>query len=463
MSNISQSSIKPIDLHIDQKLHNRFDVEVINASTGEVKQRAVGYNVILNQFWTRAFNNQTTWSHIQYGTGTGTPASTDTALFSYLGGLAASAAIYDDSHYVEGWNSFTKYITLDEQTAVGATLSEVGLAGAASGSLCTHALLCDMNGNPITITKTNTDIIKIYATVYIHWNISGNNGVKFIPSMQWFGKYQSSGNLVGGKALSNTGYTFVSSSKNPVADVSNKTWTWGPWRINSDSGNIGGISHILLANGAFDVDISGAYQITGESVGTGDGTQTEFSLSFDAPYDITVYVDGVEQTSGVTTNLSLTQVNTFNVYLDCLDMQSTTSVFIPKKFTKGWNLMYFKYYQTHAIESIACYNTSTPYDVPVPIYCSNDLITWEEARPSGGSNIFSVPVEYQHYKFWKVEASNSLNFSMSTSAVPSIVFNTPPAAGAVITADYKTPFLPKDIDHVYDFSVTVSLGEYSEP
>ena len=36
--------------------------------------------------------------------------------------------------------------------------------------LCTHALIKDMNGNPVVITKTDTDIITIYATVYLLLN-----------------------------------------------------------------------------------------------------------------------------------------------------------------------------------------------------------------------------------------------------------------------------------------------------
>ena len=40
--------------------------------------------------------------------------------------------------------------------------------------LCTHALLQDMNGNNISIQKTNTDVINIYATVYLHFNQAGD-------------------------------------------------------------------------------------------------------------------------------------------------------------------------------------------------------------------------------------------------------------------------------------------------
>ena len=465
-----------MNLQLNHKLHNRFDVEVIDAVTGKIKQIAVGYNTILNQFWTRLFKNQAVWSHIQYGTGTGTPSASDTGLFTYLGGATASAATYDDSHYAEGWSSFTKSITLDTQTAVGATLTEVGFAGASSNqALCTHALLEDMNGNPTTITKTDKDIVIIYATVYMHWDTEGNNGIKFIPASHWFGEYKASGSLVLGKAFGSAQYTIASTGTTPVANSSNKTWTWGTMRVTAADGNVGGVSHILLTDaGAFDVDISGVYQITGESVGTGDGTQTEFSLAFDSPYDITVYVDGVEVTSGITTypelshyeiktHFSSTYISYLN-YLDVIDGHSTPTLIIPKQqksTSKGTWYYYNPYYATTGIDSICSY---VGYNGSSDIYASDDMTNWTLISEHKAS--ITVPVAYKKCKFWK-EVYNSaagnyrLFYPIFETQPKAITFSTPPAAGAVITADYKTPFLPKDINHMYDFSLTVTLGEYT--
>ena len=36
-------------------LHNRFDVKVVDAESGKVKQTAVGYNVILNYYFSSIF------------------------------------------------------------------------------------------------------------------------------------------------------------------------------------------------------------------------------------------------------------------------------------------------------------------------------------------------------------------------------------------------------------------------
>ena len=42
-----------------------------------------------------------------------------------------------------------------------------------------------------------------------------------------------------------------------------------------------------------------------------------------------------------------------------------------------------------------------------------------------------------------------------------IHFTTAPASGAVITADYHTPTIAKDTNHVFDLTVTIQLGEYT--
>jgi hypothetical protein len=43
-----------------------------------------------------------------------------------------------------------------------------------------------------------------------------------------------------------------------------------------------------------------------------------------------------------------------------------------------------------------------------------------------------------------------------------IHFSVPPAEGAVITADYFTKTIAKDENHVFDMTVTIQPGEYTE-
>lgn len=168
-----------VNVPVEAKIHNRFDIEVIDSRTGEIRQRAQAENVICNQLWAKLFSgysNSQYFTYIHYGTGTGTPASTDTSLFTYLGNAAAGMEEMetDPANCVY---SCTKKIQLNELTAVGAALTEVGIGhGTDASTLCTHAMLKDMNGNQISIVKTSTDIINIYATIYVHWVTALNNG-----------------------------------------------------------------------------------------------------------------------------------------------------------------------------------------------------------------------------------------------------------------------------------------------
>lgn len=459
----TKQAVEKKNIVLENKLHNRFDIEVRDAITGETKQKAQAFNVILDQFWTRLFANQSVYDYIQYGSGTGTPSASDTALFNWVAGAAASAYVYDDAHYAQGWNSFTRNIVLDEQTAVGVTITEVGLAGAANSGLCTHAMLQDMNGNPIAITKTNTDIITIYATVYIHWNVNGTNGVRYIPSSHWFGTRSTDLGLgFFTKALGQQELTYAN-TLTLTANAQSKSWTASLSRASISQGNMSGVS--ALTGAIFGVEVSGAYQITNEAVGTGDGATVEFHTAFDFPVDAKIYVDGVEQTSGVTVLGKATPSDTWNPndYLVPIDKTSTPQIHVPAKCGRV---------ATTSVDGVYFYNPYYAFEITnVTNYqgfvrCSQDLETWVELQ----QGVSVVPQAYRHYKYWHLLGFHNsplysyVGYLASAEFIGNqIVFDAPPAAGAVITADYKTPFLPKDSNHVYDFSLTIQLGEYNNP
>ena len=63
-------------------LHNRFDIEVLDARTGELKQKAQAFNVICDALWNQIFSSfqgrPATYAYFEYilfGTGSGTPAA----------------------------------------------------------------------------------------------------------------------------------------------------------------------------------------------------------------------------------------------------------------------------------------------------------------------------------------------------------------------------------------------------
>ena len=77
--------VQKINSTLNASIHNRFDIEVIDAATGNVRQRAQAENIICDALWTRLFTPTTYFNYIHYGTGSGTPSATDASLFTFLG------------------------------------------------------------------------------------------------------------------------------------------------------------------------------------------------------------------------------------------------------------------------------------------------------------------------------------------------------------------------------------------
>ena len=108
----------------------------------------------------------------------------------------------------------------------------------------------------------------------------------------------------------------------------------------------------------------------------------------------------------------------------------------------------------------------------VAVYASDDMENWVIVREASTSNAAPATIgeEYRHYKYWRADASVENRFVYSDSyntfdtdfSDTKLHFNTPPASGAVITADYKTDTIAKDANHVFDMSFEIQLGEYVE-
>lgn len=480
------------------EIHNRFDIEVVDAETGAIKREAKAYNVVCNQLWTRLFSKNAYFAYIHYGSGTGTPSVTDTALFKYAGGQQATGG--DTAiDYKNGVFSLRRQIQLLASTAVGVTITEVGIAyGSNSSYLCTHAMLQDMNGNPISIEKTDTDVINIYATVYVHFDPSGYDGGCIRPSS--YTRTQSLFAFLCGyhNVLANRMYVtafdtadlytsmggaYPNDGYNHYVDVStvfnaeNKTITFTPKRVESDKYNVGGFRYLYLAkyvHGSsydtyepyFFVRPGGSWfpysQVTAEAIGTGDGSTSEYSLAFPFVYDLKVYVDGVE-TSDFTYDCAPNNASNFMKYMRTIHSASTADNLIDEAAGEANRILYNPSYEI-GIDSISTY-------LSTEICTSDDLVTWVTLQSVAGGDEssstrtkISVPPEYVHYKYWRQkEVYKGTTYSPPTTFTgKNLHFNTPPAAGSVITVDYKTDTIAKDANHVFDFSLVIQLGEYTE-
>lgn len=512
---------------VGTSIHNRFDIEVVDSTSGKVKRKAFAENVICNQLWTRLFSGYMWNSYIHYGDGSGTPSASDTSLFSHLGWVASTIHNlnydYDNNVFV-----CTKKAVLDETVAVGKTLTEVGIAySGTSTNLVTHAMLKDMNGNPVSLEKSDTDIFNIYATVFVHFTLPSKY-VRILGSHRFNNDWWTGGLLaffsgltsnptfsvplmLGTVPHSGGGYKTVT----PTYDVNNRTITYTASRIGASEFNVGGLRSFMLriydsgggSGGAADVIIDvepddgwfGGTHISGEAIGTGDGTTVDFATRFGYASNAKIYVDGVETNATVDyINHALHQQKTsytglqqplfsyFRIlqspevglaYYSPYSRKASPVVYYQDEYSIGQQFDYptiFEntLYRTHGVSHFASY--------AITIKASNDLITWVTlfdgtTNTSSNYEVFNIPEEYQNYRYWSIQ-HHLRNGIVGSYQKPTMIyanadlatltnnihFSEPPAAGAVITADYDAVCVAKDENHVFDFSVVFSFNEYIE-
>lgn len=475
-------------------IHNRFSIEVTDSSTGKLKQRAKAENVVLSQYYPNLNDNNL---YILIGKGTGVPSESDTDLFSRIDYLHPSAQAVDYSHLNEGYISQTFSAVASETQYVGEIITEIGLSR--SNTAITHAMLEDMNGNPISITKTETDIITFYATIFVRFSteFSENNNVLISKRViHWGIEFPE---LYATRYTSYTMYysansTLYVSNESTVAQVSTYEgsvekkssskgfkYTAKFSRVGASQGNFaGGIfgahfgsSHAVVgySHPLYCVVLpKGLFEVTGEAVGTGDGSTKNFRTTFDFPVEATVYIDGVPQVSGVTV-VPDRRYGLLNYFVSLNPESSKAGVFAygaeannsysgrKDSANDGETLLYLNT-RTEYVQ-ISSFSGTTSAQAKLSV--SNDLEVWHTLG-SFSSGSVAVPEDYSRYKYWKI--TNNGTGSWAASGVNGvnltgyhIRFDEPPKAGSVITIDYKTPMIPKDSNHVLDCFISVVIGE----
>ncbi len=527
---------RAMQLDLRASIHNRFDVEVRDAATGELRQKAVGYNVICNALWDRIFNSasngdwypQDYFSYVLYGSGSGTPDAADTTLFSQLGAISVSnPALTQDRENSIAWTQAVA--VLQAEDAVGSTLTEVGI-GYDQTHCVTHALLEDMNGNPISITKTATDVIKIYATVYIHWpaaawyggsiNVAGvNEGTAY-----YLGQYTLLRKLCGycGSPSYHTflmlwnvlrsAPTFESDSNREFTITLNKAQKkiTASIRIAATEQNIPirffTIGFQLKNNNsvgpnstAFLVNLGSWYTppaISGEAIGTGDGTTKDFITAFPVKSGATVKVNG-SVASGATVRTGAPDGTKLHEWINPVAGFTSANVpFYPNAITRlnmsrsesalkfdinvGDERVLDNPFFSAGIASFSVRDDTgtTQKQRAITLYASDDGSTWAEvgtaswaAGASHSNKTINVSSALQNKRYFKLALSGEATEAYScylAASVPgenpetNVHFDTAPAAGAVITCDYTPDCIAKDANHVFDLTVELTLGEYQE-
>jgi len=154
--------LKPYELSV----RNTFKLDLIDAESMCLKNTVFAYNIVLDSFWNAVY--RASISGISLGTGTGTLSPTRTSLFNQHTTITVSFT-RSNITYLE--NMIKVDLTATVGTLVVATFTEIGIN---MSNLVTHAFLEDAEGNPISIQKTNTEILIVNATFYLSFTPSEN-------------------------------------------------------------------------------------------------------------------------------------------------------------------------------------------------------------------------------------------------------------------------------------------------
>jgi len=390
---------KNIRKKLNLNVHNKFELTLIDKD-GKVKQKAYAYNVVLDKFWYALLyisKGQVQFGYqIGIGTGSGTPAATDTALFTEL--VKASCSVQSSTKEYPT-STFIYQATFPASATYVGTITEVGMYyhlyyhGQISSQheygYWTHALLQDSEGGTITITKTDTDTLIITSTVYVTITssdfvlapASDNNILNMFTGMTqkiWGNKgYNASypglpaivpfnpdaAVKLGTDIKYTTDYAFaiVDNSGADSYDDSAKTVTWDTARIPESSGLNGhmlwalcitGLGYILLPNTSF----FPVYTTANTLVGTGDSSEDTFIC----PIPLFVEDTDVVKVAGVTKtrNTDYTIEHDGNSVVDTASMISRRAIILSDTMTiDGYAAVPFskspKSYDSHVVYGIS--------------------------------------------------------------------------------------------------------------
>ena len=477
------------------KIHNRFDIEVRDSITGELKQTAQAENILLDSIYTRLCGGSTYFVNIHFGTGIGTTVATRTSLFTHLGTKTAVDEELVKSIPVSSWK---RKIVLAPAEYVGATITEVGIAwGSTATYLMTHAMIKDAEGNPISITKTDTDVVTIYATVYVTFDTS-------IPELIWISLPSSNtlmNYLIGGSTAP-TGsfgllpmigaYARLGSTSNATwtADVANKKRKTNIPRFDINTAN--GNALVLEFTNLFQLSFPATGIHTGRAytdvpLGVGDGTEDTFDLPSQNLISgtLAVKVDGV-----ATTTLTLTEKDIFS-----------ESANPPNMPARGWAVSLSSdgtvlavgtsnatpYLKVYTLDNGAWTERATPPNMPsfgqsVSLSLNGSVLAVVSDTTSPYIKVYDWDAGWTERatlpnmpaRGWAVSLSSdgtvlAVGTSITTPYLKvynasyitqtQLKFNTPPATDTVLTADYTVKGVHKTINQVIDVSFAIQFGE----
>lgn len=319
-----------MNLNTGVKLHNRFDI--LKIRDGEVIQRGVAENILLDRVYERLTAGYGYFNKIHFGSGNGSPTADRRVLFSPIGYKIAEI---DEVIKSVPNSKVTRKIVLNPEEFVGDTITEVGISESTS-EINSHAMIKDSEGNTLSITKSDIDVVVIYATVFVTLNLGAGIELTGMPDdnvlLKWLLEDTTPSSTVyfesGSCGLESTGeqvgvvsdYLVKTSNASFVQDLTNKkrtiTHRFGITDGNGAVREIAGQNWFRLKMPALGVHEQQAF--VNIEIGTGDGVEEGFKLPFNYVDDSTLVV----KKDGVTTNDYVIDkfVDDYNFRYDSFDL-----------------------------------------------------------------------------------------------------------------------------------------------
>ena len=145
----------------------RGDYTITVKRHGKVIQEENFHNLFTTGFISRLIVDVNYFNYCQLGSGSTTPSSSDTALASWLWGVAYSTYAIDSTSADKLSRTWKYTYVFPASSSYVGTIREVGLSAQSSVSINTHALVVDSEGQPISINKTSLDEVTITAKITI--------------------------------------------------------------------------------------------------------------------------------------------------------------------------------------------------------------------------------------------------------------------------------------------------------
>lgn len=332
------------------KIHNKYKLQLLDTN-GCLLQEAYAYNqassrrynmVCLHGTFPGISQSQTGYQTAYYdmssgpagvhlGTGTG-DIDVDTRMYLFAEAFDMDISWTRVSEYTFENMHFTASATFPATTSYVGALTEIGLGPTHCNTLLSHAMLVDAEGNPIVVNKTSTNILVVTIDVFFTairpeqpfgflydpaaasslagawrdnaWNTSMDAKLPLPGGKTFYFSPAYAPDAADAKTAKNctAGLLSISGWKTAVPYDRNTKAAF-PYalkalncRSNADSNNFG-FAHSIVLPGLGTIPLPNesilpAYNYTGISIGTGDGTTTNWLPSVNEVVSAKVYIDG---------------------------------------------------------------------------------------------------------------------------------------------------------------------------